>query len=189
MVTTATITATDTTTAILEVVSKIQRNTFGVCVITDTEPKMNKRGNPYFGRVRAIKCMVNVAVGRDYENTVHRVAERTEGADASNFVAAAPSGMVWETYPYILRSIKDPSQKYLRLTKNGNTTVSTTYMVDGREATKSEEAEIKAFIPKHGESAKQAACGIAAEDQVKPFAIKVENIVSLYQGDKVYNRA
>ena len=186
--TTMATTATTTATAILAVVAAMQRNTFGVCVITDTEPKMNKRGNPYFGRVRAIKYMTNVAVGRDYENAVHRVAERTEGADASNFAAAAPSGMEWEVYPYILRGIKDPSQKYLRLTRNGNTTSRTTYMVDGREATAAETEAIKAFIPKHGESAKQAACGIAAEDQVKPFAIKVENIVTIYQGDKVYKR-
>lgn len=169
------------------VVKNIKRNTFGVCCTLETEPRMRKTHNPYVGRVTKVTQYINVALGRDYYAAIENAAER-KGLDGT-MAHEKPSGMDWFDYPYFLVSDKNPNQYYLRLTLNKNTAVKATYMVDGREATENEVAEIKSFLYDNSYSAKQAAVGLADDDeQIRPFSVKIENIVELHQGGNVYNR-
>lgn len=169
------------------VVKSIVRNSFGVCAITETDPTMRKTNNPYVGRVKKVTYYTNIAVGRVYENGVNNRLEK-EGL-APDFETEKQKGRTWVDFPYFEVSDKDPNQHYLRLTLNKNTTTRVIYMVDGREATNVEVDEIKTFLSNSNKSsAKQSAMGLADEDQVKTFAVKTENVVSLWQGTHCYDR-
>lgn len=158
------------------------RNTFGVVVTTSTEPRMNKTGNPYFGRVRKVSVITNVALGRDYQNAVNARLER-EGL-AADFKAEKPNGKHhFGEGGYLLQSDKDETKFYLRLTENKNTTRKVVWLLDGREATDDEVAAIKAFIPLYGGSAKQAAFGL--NEEVKVTDVLLENVTEIRQGNKV----
>ena len=52
--------------SVSEFTQNVSRGTFGISLITLTEPKMNKRGNPFYGRVHKATYMTNVALGYDY---------------------------------------------------------------------------------------------------------------------------
>ena len=170
-------------------VTSIARNTFGVRVVLETKPRMRKTNNPYIGRVTKVTEIHNVALGRDYLTAVTRRADQV-GGDASTFVPQGASGMVWVQHPYFLESIKDSNTHYLRLTLNRNSKCEVKYLVDGRAATDTEVAELKAFLyDSHSYSQKQASVGITNEyDQVKPMSVMLENILLIEQGDKIYRK-
>lgn len=168
------------------VVRNVVRNSFGVCAVLETEPRMKKTANPYVGRVKKVTTYSNIALGRDYYAAVANAADR-KGLDGKMEIEK-PKGMTWSEYPYFLVSDKDAEQMYLRLTLNKNTTIKTTYMVDGREATAAEVEEIKTFLYDTSYSLKQAAVGLEETEQVRPMSVKVENIVKIWQGAKCYER-
>jgi hypothetical protein len=61
-----------------ELVSIIQRTVKGTTVVSIdavTEPKMNKTGNPYYGKVEK-HCRMDGMIGFDYENSVNNQAKR-----------------------------------------------------------------------------------------------------------------
>ena len=72
-----------------------------------------------------------VRVGAEYQNLAP-VKEAIENGERGEI--QPPSGKVWESYPYILRGIKDPSQRYLQVaTPTGGMIQrpSSEYFVDG----------------------------------------------------------
>lgn len=170
------------------VVKAIKRNTFGVVIVVETIPTMRKTNNPFLGRVSKVSTYTNVALGRDYENAVNNVGERTDANTTRTFKADAPKGQTWSDYPYFLQSIKDSEQFYLRMTMNKNTKIDSVFYLDGRLATDTEVADIKFFISSSNGSAKQADYGIKEEDFVRPISVKVENIISVQQGTISFNR-
>lgn len=166
----------------------ISKGTFGISVIALTEPKMNKRGNPFYGRVHKATYMSNVALGYDYENVVNARLER-KGLD-SDFVAEKPKGKNWDIYPFILQSDKDNNVKYLRCTMRPNTSSKTMYILDGQLVTDDNVlAEIKSWITKSSYSVKQAESGLVEDkEQVVVRDFKLDGIIAMSQGEKVYNR-
>lgn len=170
---------------IQEFVKNVSRGTFGITVTTVTEPKMKKTNNPYYGRVKKLTILTNVALGYDYENTANNRLERNGLTPC--FKAQKSNGKTWEEYPYILKSDKDASVKYLRCTMRQNTKVENHYILDGifikNEKTIS---EIKSFIQASGTSKKQAECGLDDENQVIVRDFKLENIIALKQGEKYF---
>ena len=108
---------------ISEFVNNVARGTFGITLIAVTEPKMNKKGNPFFGRVQKATYMSNVALGYDYENVVNARLERK--GETADYVAEKPKGKNWDIFPFILKSDKDESIKYLRCTMRPNTATKT----------------------------------------------------------------
>lgn len=173
--------------SVSEFTQNVSRGTFGISLITLTEPKMNKRGNPFYGRVHKATYMTNVALGYDYENTANQRLER-KGLEA-DFKAAKPNGKSWCEYPYILQADKDASVKYLRCTMRSNTKAKSIFILDGQLVTDaSVEAEIKSFIPKPSISQKQAESGLEEKEQVVVRDYKLEGIIYLGQGEKSFNR-
>jgi hypothetical protein len=170
-----------------EFIQGIKKGTFGITMIAVTEPKMNKRGNPYYGRVVKATYMSNVALGYDYQNVVNNRLERV-GLDG-NFQAEKPKGKSWFNYPYILVSDSDSDIKYLRCTMRNNTISKSVYILDGKIVTDNILVEeIKSFIPKSSSSSKQLSSGLKDVEQVVVRDFKLDGIVCLTQGERVFNR-
>ena len=167
--------------------NNVSRGTFGISLIAVTEPKMNKRGNPFYGRLHKATYMSNVALGYDYEKVVN--AHLSKEGLATDFVAEKPKGKNWDSYPFILQSDKDSSVKYLRCTMRPNTFAKSVYILDGEVVSDTNVLiEIKNWITPSGISVKQAESGLEDEKQVVVRDYKLEGIIALTQGEKVYNR-
>ena len=179
--------ATTTTTQVTTLVNflgTINKGTFGTTLIVVTEPKMNKRNNPYYGRVHKATCLVNVAIGYNYENTVNNRLER-EGAEA-NFISQKPSGRSWVEgmENILLVSDKDAEQMYLRTTMLRNTNSKSVYLIDGRKATNAEIESIKAFMPTASKPSNQ---GLSEGNEVIVRDYKLQGVLAMTQGCKEYN--
>lgn len=148
----------------------LKRGVFGNKVTTMTEPKLLKRGNSLIGQdVKKITFYSNIGLGISYENTVNNRKERN--GEERNFEAEKPSGMSWEVFPFILKSDKNPSQKYLRMQFYANTKVKSVFLINGKLATPSEMEIIKRFTPKKSES------------EIKVVSIKLQNIIKIKQAN------
>lgn len=173
--------------SVSEFTKNVSRGTFGISLITLTEPKMRKTNNPFYGRVYKASYMTNVALGYDYENAVNNRLEKKD-LDA-NFEAEKPKGKSWFEYPYILQADKDANVKYLRCTMRANTKAKTVYILDGKLITDTAiEAEIKSFIQTSGTSKKQAESGLTDAEQVVVRDYKLDGVIYLGQGEKIFNR-
>lgn len=173
--------------SVSEFVQNVSRGTFGITLIAVTEPKMNKRGNPFYGRVKKATYMSNVALGYDYENVVNARLERK--GEEGTFQAEKPKGKSWDVYPFILQSDKDENVKYLRCTMRPNTATKTIYILDG-EVVKDADTiiAIKGWLPKSAPCNKQTEIGLSEEEQVIVRDYKLDGILCLTQGEKVFNR-
>lgn len=168
-----------------EFCNNINKGTFGISLVAVTEPKMNKKGNPFFGRVKKATYITNVALGYTYENVVNNRLDR-KGLE-SNFESEKPKGKSWLEFPYLLVSDKDNTQQYLRTTMRKNSKIDNIYLLDGKIVNDLDIInQIKQWLPKPSTSAKQETFGLAEEEQVIVRDFKVENIVSLMQGEKKY---
>jgi len=150
----------------------LKKGLFGNKVVTITTPKMNKRNNPFIlngDNVQKITYYNNIGLGISYENTMNNRKERN--GEERNFEAEKPFGMSWEAFPFILKSDKDPSQKYLRMQFYANTTCKSVYLINGHLATPSEVETIKKFIPKKSES------------EIKVLSVKLQNVVKIKQSN------
>lgn len=173
--------------SVSEFVQNVSRGTFGITLIAVTEPKMNKRGNPFYGRVKKATYMSNVALGYDYENVVNARLERK--GEEGTFQAEKPKGKSWDVYPFILQSDKDESIKYLRCTMRPNTATKTLFILDGEIVTDTDTIlAIKDWMPKSAPSVKQTESGLSEEEQVIVRDYKLDGILCLTQGEKVFNR-
>lgn len=173
--------------SISDFTKNVSRGTFGISLITLTEPKMRKTNNPYFGRIHKATYMTNVALGYDYENSVNNRLDK-KGIE-SNFQAEKPKGKSWDEYPYILQADKDTSIKYLRCTMRQNTKAKSVFILDGKIVTDaSVEAEIKTFIQTSSTSKKQAEIGLYDTEQVIVRDYKLDGVIYLGQGEKSFNR-
>ena len=173
--------------SVSEFVQNVSRGTFGITLIAVTEPKMNKRGNPFYGRVKKATYMSNVALGYDYENVVNARLERK--GEEGTFQAEKPKGKSWDVYPFILQSDKDESIKYLRCTMRPNTATKTLFILDGEIVTDADTIlAIKGWLPKSAPSVKQTESGLSDEEQVIVRDYKLDGILCLTLGEKVFNR-
>ena len=160
---------------IREFVKGINKGTFGITLVAMTDPSgMRKTNNPYVGRVKKISYTTNVALGYDYGSYLEARAKKL-GLDVSDYKVEKPKGKKWFEHPYLLQSEKDETKHYLRCFYRPNTITKVIWLVDGRQATEVEIAEIKSFIPEKKVSAK-----------VRDYSF--DSVVALYQGEKVYNR-
>lgn len=176
--------------SIVDFLNGLKKGVFGITLVAQTEPKMNKRGNQYFGRVTKVTRLTNVAIGYSYENTINNRLERA-GIEGIDFQTEAPKGRHWvEGYENILlQSNKNSEQYYLRTTMRANTKAVVEYLVDNRPATEQEINEFKVFFPKQSSSLKQAEAGLEDSEQVVVRDYKLESIQSLTLGNMNYLRA
>lgn len=153
---------------------------------TLTEPKMNKRNNPYYGRVTKKSVITGVRTGVSYSNCVDASLGRNNIDDHIN--TEKPFGKSWVVVNKILVSDKDSNQFYLRTSWDKSTKVqSSALYLDGQEVTDTDIlADIKSFMPKPSESKKQATLGLTGQEQISIKDYKFESIQEIKCGDKVW---
>lgn len=166
----------------------LSKGTFGICMLTCTEPKMRKTNNKYYGDVKKITYTANVALGYDYVAYLVGKAKKQGISLDINEVrsqVSKPKGKEWFKNPYILQSDKNAAQRYLRCYYNSNTKPKSIYVYKGKIVTdKVMLEEIKSFI--QTSSSKSTKFGSEVEDIVLRD-YKLENVVLLKQGSKEYN--
>lgn len=138
---------------------------------TAKEHKMNKKGNPLYGRVTKIaECRYQI--GYNYESGVNR--RLSAQGDKPEFKTSHRPYGKW----VILNKIAEHNgELYLRVYTIDNCQPSEHYLVDGRPATQEELDIIAFFTPKHAAhySNTQAAAGLTAH-QVEPKEFKFSTI-------------
>lgn len=162
--------------------SGITAGTKGIVVEMIAEPKMNKRGNPFIGRVLKRTTFVHPYLGCNYGSMVNRQGER-QGID-DTFKA---DSIKWATNlnAYFIEH-NGTKDMYLKVGVCHDTIIKSSYILDGRVATAEEVEQIQSFMPSATDSQKQLAYGIEAEKQVKWRTINMAHIVSVRQGTKTY---
>ena len=141
-----------------------------VSVSYENEQKMNKRNNPYYGRVTK-RVVAQMQFGYSYENACNNRC-----ADGVTFVADSLSWGAW-VEGFENKVIVHKEEYYFRLYDIHGKRAKVTYFVDGVPATEEQIAEFMVFVPQSKPSAKQMAHGIEEERQVMPKAIKFSNII------------
>ena len=165
---------------LFNVLSNLSNGTF-VSVVSATEPKLLKRGNPLAGAkvVKLTKAVLQF--GYSYENAVNnRIAE-------GNFEA---EGLPWGSWVkgFENKIIEHNGELYARFYEKKNDHREVIYLVNGEMASEEEVAIIKQFTPK-SYSNRQAEVGIEDyADQVKPRTYKFSSIVSLKCGAIGYQK-
>lgn len=168
-----------------EFLNQLNKGAF-TSVVMVNEPKMNKRNNPYYGRVKCMTTYSNCRLGCSYQNSVDASLGRLN--IESNFEAEKPYGMHFIN-PFILQSDKDSNQFYLRIQMYADTKTDKKYYLDDTELTDTDIlTEIKSFMPKPSVSIKQLEAGLEPDKQVIVRSIKLDNVLSIKQGDKIYTK-
>lgn len=162
--------------------SGITAGTKGITIEMVAEPKMNKRGNPFIGRVLKRTTFIHPYLGCNYGSMVTREGQRQGIDDSFN-----PDTIKWANNinAYFIEH-KTSGDYYLKVGVKSDTIVKSYYLVDGREATAEEVEQIQSFMPPASDSQKQLAYGIEPEKQIKWRTINMEHIVSVRQGAKTY---
>lgn len=174
-----------------EIVSNLTKGTFGVTMVAVTIPTMSKRRrsgevNPFYGRVHKCTMTTNIALGYDYQSNVNIRLERK--GEEKNFEASKPSGKHWVNYPFILANDKNPEQHYLRVTSRKSSKSTIVWLLDGKPINANDIRQLMEWIPSSSSSKKQESFGLSEEEQVKVFDYKVEGIIAIAQGERIFNK-
>ena len=162
---------------IMDAARKIVRGQF-LSITYMSEPQMRKTNNPFLGDCVKVTLQV-LQLGVSYKNSV-------ENRSGEAFVPQAMSGK-HHIDEFIAQSNKDENQYYLCLqVVNFAKCESKYFHKDGTPYTATEVEAVKAFFPAKYESKTQAAVGLTGEEQVKPFQVKIENVLRLSQTDCLY---
>lgn len=164
---------------ILVLVSNIKPATFAEITYESEEKIPQKFGLGHITKV----CRGSVQLNYTYENAVNNRIEK-DGKEA-NFKAES---LPWGTWfiPNVL--IEHKGEYYLRYYAHKQSRFETEYFVDGRAATASEIAVIKAYkAAKNTTSKRQSEAGLD-ENQVIARCVKVGNIISLTTCGQSYSR-
>lgn len=156
-----------TNTTFANAIAEQKSHTF-VSVVYENEVKMNKRGNPYYGRVTK-RVSAQMSFCYSYENACNNRC-----ADGVTFVA---DSLPWGEWLMPNKVIKHKDEIYIRLYDINGRKPHTDYFVDGKPCTMEQYREFAGFLPKSRVvSEKQSEHGIDAERQVYPRAIKMSCI-------------
>lgn len=158
-----------------------------VGVVTETSVRMNKTGNPYFGRVTKVTTS-RVSFNYSYENACNNRAEK-EGYDRNFVTESLPWGQWIDGQTN--RLISHKGGVFVRFYKIPTELPKVTYYLDGVEVTDNSVLnEIFSYIPQRSDySKKQAEAGIVdIEKQCKPYAVALENILRITIGGVTYSK-
>ena len=153
----------------MQTISDILRTNEVVDIEIATEPKMNKRGNPYYGRVTKHTAYIGVEFGKSYSEEINK-RRLAEGKTADFVAQKSPYESVNEFF------VRKGEQLYLQFLPKKDGETKTIYEVDGRPATECEVNEFKAFFPKSGWGANQ---GLEKGNEVPIRVVKIENIIAV----------
>jgi hypothetical protein len=151
--------------AIINIIQNTVKGTTVVSVDTVTEPKMNKTGNPFYGRVTK-SCTMNGLIGFDYSNSVNNQANR-EGKEERE-VKARAWGILTEDRLFVTH--KDEYYLQVKVQSISDTPV---FYCDGEMIDKT---VLEPFLVKHsGKSSTQA----DIDKEVIVRDIKMTNVKSI----------
>lgn len=149
-----------------------------ICTITTlTSVSMNKKGNPFKDTPILKYAVRNCQFGYNYENAVNNHIERAGGEREFK-----SKSLPWGEWIVPNKTISFKGKVYGRFYVLPNAVVKSTYIIDGRVATKEEEAIIKSFEKGRVSSARQEEKGLAEREQVNTYSPKLENILKVVWG-------
>ena len=146
-----------------------------------SDVKLLKRGNPLAATNVTKTVKMTAQFNYSYQNAVNNRLERA-GAEA-DFVAES---LPWGSWLVPNKFIEKDGIIYVRFYSMKNGAASVSYFVNGEPASEAEIAIIKQFTPTSATkmSNKQSEHGLT-ENQVRPFNIKIENIINVtYKGNE-----
>jgi hypothetical protein len=142
-------------------------------LIAEVEEKMNKKGNPFYGRVTKI-VVTPIQLNYAYQNAVNNRLERQE-----NERCFETEKLPWGEWIEVNKIIAHKGDLYLRTYITKNSKPKFTYMLDGTPMTEEQLLEVKTFFKeKSNFSKKQSECGLE-ENQVIPKNYKFTNIIQI----------
>jgi len=134
-----------------------------VTLLTDVEPEMVKKDretkepNPFLGRVRKASRVNGIIGAWNYTNSVNNQRVRESDAETVEEVEAVPTfealPRTWGERLTGTALVHHKGQHYVEI--KVERAIETVYMVDGREATEAEVEQIKRYLPKKTEGARQ----------------------------------
>jgi len=139
-----------------------------VNVVMETEPSMNKTGNPFFGRVKKMSSR-NYKLLVDYQKRVRRNEEK-EGLEP-DFVTEKPKGKHHVT-PLVLMDDKTKSVHYLNLEYFPEIKPKVSFSFDNLPMSQEDQELMKNYLTKKYESKKQEQDRKVEVIQPKIFNIK-----------------
>jgi len=147
------------------------------------EEKQNKRGNPFANAIVTKKVVYNILLNANYQNMVNNKRDKQEKESdfqaKQNWFEKVNDGKNGS----IVRSIKNPDQKYLFFACNKAETIE--HYIDGVVATTDEVKTIKQFKPKVTDPAKYQ--GLNDGDGVIVRTIKMTGIKEVRAKGSVLN--
>ena len=164
-----------------------------IVVNKSADSSMNKgRGanrNPFLGRTMIRKEYCGFVMGTDYTNSIENTADRMGNDDAEADLKSVwhkPTAAYGEWFS---TDKKTESKVYLKLQRNEQQKgfkTTTTYMVDGRDATTEEIAAIEGWLKKKSESlsSTQIEMGIDKEHEQHFILPQLDTIEVIKQGDR-----
>lgn len=116
---------------LVEILKTVEKSTF-INLTTETEVRMNKTGNPYFGRIKK-QSTCNYLIGNDYETRVQS-NEQKEGL-VGDFESQKPSGKT-HVSKCVLVSDKDPNIFYVMVERFDEIQPKNEFFMDGNQVDK-----------------------------------------------------
>ena len=164
---------------LVELISAIKGCQFAnITALTNAE--MNKRHNPFYGRVQKLTSMT-IQLNYSYENAVNR--HLSNNGLEENFVA---DKLTWGEWLIPNKIIAHKGEMYLRTYVPRNAKPIVIYLLDGRKATDEEINAFKSFLKQSTNSKKQSKYGLEDDEQVKPRTFSFESIQRLHTNGVIW---
>ena len=167
----------DTNNIIDKINERVKPGTFGITLVTLTDVNLPKTNNPLYGRVTKFTITANAQLGISYKSQVENRSNSEE-----HFHAQKQSGQHYYDRFFNV-SDRNADQYYLRVGYRKNSSSSSTYMVDGREATPAEIEIIKSYQKPQPMASTQLAYGVTEEVIWRTY--KEDNVLQVYIGDNL----
>lgn len=143
----------------------------------ETEVRMNKTGNPYYGRLTK-KTTVQADFNGVYQNKVNNSIVRNLGVEGEFTTSPLPFGHWMDGL--VNKFYEHKGVIYLRLYEHKGAVAHVTYYLDGVEVSEGEMENIRPFLPtKNRYSKKQAEMGLSEAEMVVPYGVKLSNVKSV----------
>lgn len=151
---------------------------------SDSSNFMNKRGNPYFGKVTKVTTYHGWQVGTNYEKSCNNAAQRSGSEEKVNL---KPS---WHTfYNEFFETDKATRTKYylqVQKSQKMSSYTETSYYMDGKQIDKS---MLETWLKKSSkeQSSTQIEAGVTAENTRHYNTLTLAKITTIQQGEFQYN--
>ena len=162
--------------------SAVKNGGLFLSAVIETEPKMNKRGNPYYGHVLKIQ-KIRAAAGFGYEKLVNNRLVRENKDDG--FDAQKPKGRhhIAES-AIITESDKEPGQYYMNLFMLSDDCKTWETYIDKRTGKEISKNDILPWLSKSSSYGASLQGGL--ENKVRIIVPKLQNIRELKCGEYEY---